>query len=134
MTASTPHSTPPGWYRIRKRWSFAAAHHLPLGEHKCARHHGHTYTVEVIVDADALNGPGWVDDFGALAPVKHHLDAYFDHRDLSTVLDVPPTAEHLAEHLASWFRSEVEPGIAGRLAGVCVSESPETVAEFWIQP
>ena len=85
---------------IGKRFSFDAAHHLPgLPEgHKCARQHGHTYTVEVILAADALTGPGFVVDFGDLEPLRAYLDATFDHRDLNTVVDFPPTSEHLARH------------------------------------
>ena len=52
-------------HTIGKRFSFEAGHHLgglPDG-HKCARPHGHSYTVEVIVTAGELTGPGFVTDF-----------------------------------------------------------------------
>lgn len=131
MTAPTPRPAPPGLYRIRKRWSFDATHHLPLDDDACAEPHQHTYTVEMIVDAGALTDPGWVDDFGALKPVKRYLDEHFAQQDLNTVLEAPPTAEHVAVHLADWFRAEVEPELSGRLAGVCVSEGPASSAEYW---
>lgn len=47
-------------YRIRKSFTFDAAHRLPgLGEgHKCGRLHRHTYTVEVVLTAPAPIPPG----------------------------------------------------------------------------
>ena len=62
-------------YRISKKWTFDAAHHLdglPEG-HKCARVHGHTWTVEVVLAAVTLTGPGFVTDFGELAPLFFRL-------------------------------------------------------------
>ncbi len=47
-------------YAIGKRFSFEAGHRLgglPAG-HKCARPHGHSYTVEVIVTAGERLGRG----------------------------------------------------------------------------
>ncbi|MFH8991458.1 6-pyruvoyl trahydropterin synthase family protein [Streptomyces sp. NPDC017940] len=121
-----------GRYRIGKRFSFDAAHHLaglPEG-HKCARLHGHTYTVELVLAAEELSGPGFVTDFGDLAPVKTFLDGHLDHRSLNDVLPVEPTSENLARYLAEWFVEHVEPGIGGRLETVRVSETPSSWAEF----
>lgn len=119
-------------YRIGKRFTFDAAHHLPsLPEgHKCARQHGHTYTVEVVVTADGLVPPGFVTDFGDLGPFADYIDADLDHRDLSTVLDFEPTSEALAAHLAGWFVTNLEPVIPGRLVAVRVWETPTSWAEY----
>lgn len=126
--------TPSGRYRIGKRYTFAAAHHLsglPPG-HKCTRVHGHSYTVEVVVVADELSGPGFVTDFGDLTPLGSYIADRLDHQDLNQVLAVEPTSERLARHLADWFRRHVEPAIAGRLELVRVSESASTWAEYWV--
>src|SRR6266571_4653945 len=98
-------------YRIGKRFSFDAAHHLEglASGHKCARVHGHTYAVEVVLAADHLSGPGFVADFGDLAPFRDFLEKDFDHRDLNEVMDVPPTSELIATHLAHWFIDNLEP-------------------------
>lgn len=119
-------------YRIGKRFSFDAAHHLRglPPEHKCAREHGHTYTVEVVVSADRLSPPGFVTDFGDLAPLREYIDTTLDHRNLNKVLDIEPTSEALAQHLAGWFQNHVEPGIPGRLEAVRVWETPSSWAEF----
>ena len=119
-------------HRIGKRFTFSASHQLPgLPEgHQCGRLHGHNYTVEVVLEADQLTGPGFVCDFGDLAPMKKYLDATFDHRHLNDAIDVPPTSENLAVHLAGWFITHVEPAISGRLSAVRVSETESTWAEY----
>ena len=119
-------------FLIAKRWHFDAAHHLddlPEG-HKCARVHGHTWNVEVRVTAAQLMSPGFVTDFGDLAPFGAYLTAELDHRDLNEVFDFPPTSERLAEHLATWIIQHLQPTIPGRLAAVRVSETPATWAEY----
>ncbi|MBV9022667.1 MAG: 6-carboxytetrahydropterin synthase [Streptomycetaceae bacterium] len=119
-------------FRIGKRFSFDAAHHLVglRAGHKCARPHGHTYTVEVVLAGEELVGPGFVTDFGDLKPLGEYIDGHLDHRDLNEVLDFPPTSERLAQHLAEWFVENVEPNIDGRLVAIRVSETPATWAEF----
>ena len=96
-------------HMIRKRFSFEAAHRLaglPEG-HKCGRQHGHSYTVEVMLAATQLSGPGFVADFGDLDPLKEYLAGVFDHQDLNEVLDVEPTSENLARVLFDWCTANV---------------------------
>jgi len=121
-------------YRIGKAFAFEAAHRLPgLPEgHKCGRLHGHSYRVEVVLGAAELTPPGFVTDFGDLAPFREHIDASLDHRLLDNVLDAPATSEALACHLAEWFVANVEPGIPGRLLSVRVSETPTSWAEYTV--
>ncbi len=117
-----------------RRYTFDAAHRLsglPAG-HKCGRVHGHTYTVEVVLAAEELSGPGFVTDFGELGALGAYIREHLDHRDLVEVLEVEPTSERIAGHLAEWFARHVEPGIPGRLVAVRVSETPSTWAEYGI--
>jgi 6-pyruvoyltetrahydropterin/6-carboxytetrahydropterin synthase len=117
-------------FTIGKCFSFAAAHHLdglPEG-HKCARVHGHTYTVEILLASGDLNNAGFVADYADLDPVKHHIDAELDHRDLNEVLPVPPSCENIARHLYEWCRDHLKPGHL--VTAVCVSESPATWARY----
>ncbi|MGH3834618.1 MAG: 6-carboxytetrahydropterin synthase QueD [Pseudonocardiaceae bacterium] len=119
-------------YRIGKRFSFDAAHilrSLPVG-HKCARLHGHTYTVEIELSGRQLTAPGFVTDFGDLAAFQSYLDENFDHRLLNDVLDVEPTSELLAEHFFGWCVAHLEPVVGGRFTAVRVSETPSSWAEF----
>ncbi|MDG9674798.1 6-carboxytetrahydropterin synthase QueD [Micromonospora sp. DH14] len=122
-----------GVWRIGKRFSFDASHQLPgLPEgHKCGRLHGHTYTVEVVLEGDSLTGPGFVTDFGDLAPFGRYINDHLDHRHLNDVLgDVAPTSERLAWHLAQWLKDHLAESLGGRLAVVRVSETPSSWAEY----
>lgn len=119
-------------YRIGKRYTFDAAHHLPgLPEgHKCRRVHGHTYTAEFTLASSELVPPGFVADFGDLAPVRKYIAETLDHHDLNEVLDVEPTCEAIAAHLAAWYLEHVAVSVPGRLEAVRVWETPTSWAEF----
>jgi 6-pyruvoyltetrahydropterin/6-carboxytetrahydropterin synthase len=119
-------------FRIGKSFTFAAAHRLtglPEG-HKCARLHGHTYTVTVVLGRDDLVEPGFVTDFGELAAFKQFLDEHLDHRFLNEAIDITPTSELLARYLADWFIEHLEPRIPGQLLTIRVAESPASWAEY----
>ncbi|MGH3939374.1 MAG: 6-pyruvoyl trahydropterin synthase family protein [Pseudonocardiaceae bacterium] len=122
----------PVMFRIGKNFTFESAHRitgLPDG-HKCARPHGHSYTVTVMLERQELIEPGFVTDFGELAPFKRYIDACLDHRDLNEVLDIAPTSELLARHLAEWFVEHLQPQLPGRLYAVRVSETATSWAEY----
>lgn len=99
---------------ITKEFSFSASHRLKdvPPDHKCARLHGHNYTVSVSLSGDP--GPdGMVLDYGEMAPFKAFIDSRLDHRHLGCwhvydgdgkitdpcVVDFNPTAELLADFL-----------------------------------
>lgn len=120
-------------YRIGKRFGFEAAHHLadlPDG-HKCARPHGHSYTVEVSVTTNRdLAPPGFVVDFADLTPLGTYLKEAFDHRDLNEVVDVAPTSENLARLLYEWCAANLHLPVGVTVAAVQVSETASTFAEY----
>jgi 6-pyruvoyltetrahydropterin/6-carboxytetrahydropterin synthase len=126
---------PTGDFTIGKKFGFEAGHRLPdlPAEHKCARQHGHSYEVEVIVTAPVLEEPGFVTDFGALAPFKKFLDIDLDHRNLHEILPFEPTSERLAQFLAGWFIQNVQPTISGRLVAVLVRETGSSWARFDVE-
>lgn len=122
--------------RIGKRFTFEAAHwlgSLPEG-HKCARQHGHSYTVEVIIAATGLSGPGFVADFADLDPLKNYLAEVFDHRVLNDVAGVEPTSENLARVLFDWCAANIPLPSAASFEAVRVSETPATWAEYRPHP
>ncbi|WP_372412684.1 6-pyruvoyl tetrahydropterin synthase family protein [Streptomyces luteireticuli] len=123
---------PSGTFTIGKTFNFEAGHRLPglPPEHKCSRQHGHSYEVEVILTAPELEEPGFVTDFGALAPFKMYLDTELDHHNLHEVLPFEPTSERLARFLATWFIHNVQPTISGRLVAVRVRETARSWARF----
>jgi 6-pyruvoyltetrahydropterin/6-carboxytetrahydropterin synthase len=120
-------------FTIGKSFTFEAAHHLdglPEG-HKCARPHGHSYRVEVILESEALAGPGFVADFATLMPVKTFLDGQWDHRYLNDVLAAgQPTCENLALSLFEWCRTNLDEPVARLVAAVRVAETRATWAEY----
>lgn len=126
---------PPGTFTIGKTFNFEAGHRLPglPPEHKCSRQHGHSYQVEVILTAPALEDPGFVTDFGALARFKTFLDTEFDHSNLHEILPLEATSEHLSQYLAGWCIQNVEPVIPGRLVAIRVRETERSWARFDVE-
>ncbi|MFF1822742.1 6-carboxytetrahydropterin synthase QueD [Kribbella sp. NPDC058245] len=104
---------------IAKTWSFDAAHHLPSHAGKCRNPHGHTYTVEAVVEGEVKqprgeSDDGMVVDFGTLSAIwKEHLEPRLDHQDLNESIGAdgcwPTTAENIAHWIALTFRSRGAP-------------------------
>jgi 6-pyruvoyltetrahydropterin/6-carboxytetrahydropterin synthase len=118
-------------FEIRKQFTFSAAHqldHLPK-DHPCSRIHGHNYIVEIVLQAETLNGDGFVIDYGDLAPLQRHIDQLFDHRCLNEWFPSYPTAENIAQYLFAWCHAAWP-----QTAAVRVSETPRTWAEYWQSP
>lgn len=110
----------PDRYRIGDRgFHFAAAHRVS-GDRSSGRVHGHTFTVEVELAASELRAPGFVVDFGDLAPVGRYLRATLDHRDLDAALAFQATTDRLSDHLSSWFGEQMPGDVAGMLRAVRV--------------
>lgn len=122
-------------YRIRKSFTFEAAHQLETaftqGCYECI--HGHTYTVEMIIVSDKLTEPNrMVLDFGELKPFKDKLMEAWDHglllhknkepfyepiiaaghlkRSKVTFLDENPTAEVMARIIYYQLHKFLEAG------------------------
>jgi 6-pyruvoyltetrahydropterin/6-carboxytetrahydropterin synthase len=84
-----------------------------------------------VLEGDSLTGPGFVTDFGDLAPFGQYINDHLDHRYLNDVLGgVAPTSERLAWHLARWLEDHLVGSLGGRLAVVRVSETPSSWAEY----
>jgi 6-pyruvoyltetrahydropterin/6-carboxytetrahydropterin synthase len=123
-------------YRIGKRFRFEAAHRLEElpAAHKCARLHGHSYVVEVVVAADRLTGAGFVTDFADLSPVGDYLAAAFDHRVLNDRLGAGPTSERLAHHLFEWCAGNLRLPAEAAVEVVRVAETTSAWAEYRPEP
>ena len=123
-------------YTIGKKFTFEAAHHLeglPDG-HKCGRVHGHSYVVEAVLASSVLTGPGFVVDFGELAPLRDYLRDHLDHQDLNEVLDFAPTSERLAVHIYDWCVQHLDLPESVHVVKVRVSETDLTFAEYAAGP
>ena len=100
--------------RIVKSMSFDAAHYLDhdLEERPYARLHGHSFTMEVVVEGEPDAATGWVVDFGEVDDALAELREMLDHRLLNEVEGLErPTLENIcrwaAERLSRKF-----PGLA----------------------
>jgi 6-pyruvoyltetrahydropterin/6-carboxytetrahydropterin synthase len=93
---------------IYKDFTFEAAHRLPnVPEgHKCARLHGHSFMVRIVVAGEIGKESGWVMDFSdikaAFKPIEDQLDHYYLN-DIEGLEN--PTSEVLAQWI--WARLKV---------------------------
>ncbi|WP_411145866.1 6-pyruvoyl trahydropterin synthase family protein [Streptomyces sp. x-80] len=100
-----------GQWRIGKLCRFEATRVLG------GRDDGHSFTVEAVLAAEALDDVGFVVDFGRLAPLKKYIDTVLDHQLLNT--RVPDASDGgLAEYLATWARTHLAADIGTALAEV----------------
>ena len=93
---------------IFKRFTFEAAHrlpHVPDG-HKCARLHGHSYSVEVHIAGEPDAELGWIMDFADLASVVEPVIRELDHYYLN---DIPGLENPTSEHIAIWLWKRLKP-------------------------
>jgi 6-pyruvoyltetrahydropterin/6-carboxytetrahydropterin synthase len=111
-------------YTLKVREHFDAAHHLEGYQGKCARVHGHRWTVEVEVVGDRTDSIGMVYDFGQLRRTLRGILP--DHLDVNEVYpDMNPTAENLARVLFEQMKARVPETVA-----VTVWESPECSCRY----
>lgn len=95
---------------------FDAAHSLPGYEGKCARVHGHTYKIEIVVDGTVDEKSGFVIDFFCLKKILSSSLEDLDHRYLNDIMQ-NPTAEKIAEHVSSRLKANLE-GLPAKLVSV----------------
>jgi len=96
--------------QLRRTFQFEAAHrlpHVPPG-HKCARLHGHSFQVEIVVDGPVDPQMGWVMDYAdiksAFAPIHQRLDHHF-------LNEIPGLENPTSERIAEWIWSQLRPGL-----------------------
>jgi len=107
---------------------FEAAHRLPnVPEgHKCARLHGHSFRIEIVVQGPVDEQSGWLLDYQDLIDAWQPLHELLDHRYLNDVKGLDnPTSENLASFI--WKRLETTlPG----LCRITVQETCEARCTF----
>jgi len=85
---------------IYKEFNFEAAHRLPnvpMG-HKCARLHGHSFQVRLVVSGQVGERSGWVMDFGEIKAAFKPVWEQLDHHYLNEIPGLEnPTSENIAE-------------------------------------
>lgn len=72
------------------------AHYLP-GHDKCGRLHGHTYTIDVVIEGEKKGG--MIVDFADLKTTVREVLAEYDHRSFNEFLEYP-SVENICELLS----------------------------------
>ena len=93
---------------VFKEFSFEAAHRLPNvpAGHKCARLHGHTFYVRLVVEGEVDEQMGWVMDF---AEIKRQFRPLYEQLDHNYLNDIPGLENPTSELLARWIWQRLKP-------------------------
>jgi 6-pyruvoyltetrahydropterin/6-carboxytetrahydropterin synthase len=72
---------------LRKTFQFEAAHKLPNvpAEHKCARLHGHSFRIEIVVAGECDPLLGWLMDYADISRAFQGFHEALDHLLLNDV-------------------------------------------------
>jgi 6-pyruvoyltetrahydropterin/6-carboxytetrahydropterin synthase len=108
--------------------TFEAAHrlpHVPPG-HKCARLHGHSFRIRLVVRGPVDPHTGWLMDFGDIKAAWAPLDAQLDHYYLN---DIPGLENPTSEVLAKWIWERLTPTLP-QLHAVQVHETCTSGCEY----
>ena len=110
--------------RLERSYRFEAAHFLPkvTPGHKCARMHGHSYTIEIVIEGEIDPELGWLIDFADIDEHAAPLVRLLDHQVLN---EIEGLANPTSEILAGWWWQRLAPGLP-QLCEVAVSETPSS--------
>jgi len=115
-----------GIYTLTVKDHFDAAHYLYDYPGECRNLHGHTWDIEVSVEATQLCQLGMVYDFALLKKDLKAVLARYDHKHLNEIEpfnNISPTAENLARIIFEEMTEAItEPGVV--VSEVAVWESP----------
>lgn len=106
---------------LRKTFQFEAAHKLPNvpADHKCARLHGHSFRVEVVVAGECDPKMGWLMDYAEISEAFKPLLDRLDHYYLN---EIPGLENATSEMLAKWIWDRLKPQLP-LLAEIAVAET-----------
>ncbi len=115
--------------QLERSYRFEAAHFLPKVPpgHKCARVHGHSYQIQVVIEGEVDAERGWVIDF---ADIDEHATPLVKQLDHQLLNEIEGLANPTSELLAAWWWQK----LAGRLPGlreIVVSETPTSRCRFF---
>lgn len=107
--------------RLERTFRFESAHFLPRVPegHKCARMHGHSYQVDVVIEGEIHPETGWVVDFAEIDEKVSPLIRRLDHQVLN---EIDGLSNPTSELLAVWLWQRIAPSLSG-LVEVVVSET-----------
>lgn len=95
---------------LRRSFQFEAAHRLPhvASGHKCARLHGHSFVVEIVVEGPVDPQMGWVMDYADIKAAFEPLYRQLDHHYLN---ELPGLENPTSERLAQWIWQQLQPSL-----------------------
>jgi 6-pyruvoyltetrahydropterin/6-carboxytetrahydropterin synthase len=114
--------------RLVKTVEFEAAHRLPSFPegHQCARMHGHSYKVDVVVAGEIPQGESYLIDYSVIKAAIEPIRTRLDHRCLN---DIEGLEDPTAEMLAKWIYDRLKSSLP-ILAEVHVWESDTSRCEY----
>ena len=121
-------------YEITVRSAFEAAHFIDGYNGKCARLHGHNWSVEAIVRGTELDALGMLVDFKILKAELNKILDDFDHRflnELETFAAENPTAENLARKIFERLAASEIFYATTKLHAVKIYESPNSCVTYY---
>lgn len=113
---------------IFREFVIEAAHRLPNvpAGHKCARVHGHSFRIRIVVSGPVGDESGWVMDFADLKEAFKPVHEALDHRYLN---EIEGLANPTSENLAKWIWERLRPGLP-MLSRITVRETSTTGATY----
>jgi 6-pyruvoyltetrahydropterin/6-carboxytetrahydropterin synthase len=114
--------------RLQRSYRFEAAHFLPKVPpgHRCARMHGHSYLIEIVIEGEVDPELGWLIDFAEIDEQAGPLVRQLDHQVLN---EIEGLANPTSELLAAWWWYRLVPGLP-KLCEVVVSETSTSRCVF----
>ena len=95
-------------YTITKEFHFSASHQLcNLPEdHPCARLHGHSFKVDIVVEGECDPTLGWVMDYADISEAFDPLWKQLDHFHLN---EIDGLENPTSENIAVWIWNQLQP-------------------------
>ena len=106
---------------LAREYRFEAAHRLPRVPpgHKCARLHGHSFKLEILLEGEVDERTGLLIDFGDVDAIVQPLVQRLDHQLLN---DIEGLENPTSEIFAAWLWKRLRPSLP-MLSAVTVAET-----------
>ncbi|MBX3734428.1 MAG: 6-carboxytetrahydropterin synthase QueD [Verrucomicrobiae bacterium] len=107
--------------QLRRTFQFEAAHRLTRvpPDHKCARLHGHSFRVDLVIEGPVDPELGWVMDYADIKAAFAPLYRELDHQYLN---EIPGLENPTSERIAEWIWSHLKAALP-LLTEVVVAET-----------